>query len=397
MMPELTKTNRIAVVIIVCLCIVQQFAVDCYVPSLPAIANSFNVTDSSVQLSITFFLLGAVPAQFVFGTLSDSFGRRPLYLVGMIIFVLSCLLCLFATNISLFLCGRFLQGFGIGSGFVLAWATTRDMFSGKKFIQAISILGAVTVLIPVISPIVGGYIQLYLGWHYIFILLLIMGILLLTVTMVALPETLKAESKQVLHIKNIYESYKTLFTSRIFLSNSLASCFTTSTMIIYITITPFLYQQVLHLTPVSFSWVTALVAIGVAIGCIVNSKLIEKIGGTKLIALGVGIMSAGVVSMLIFALMNIISLYAILLPMLIVTLSIGFIVPNTTSCALDPFDKLAGSASALYSGLQMFIFSNWSAIAAVFHTENQKPLTFLLLTLPIIIVALRQSGSSPNN
>lgn len=394
MTPRLTRSKKLAAMIIVFLCVVQQFATNCYLPSLPAIAASFHVTNSSVQLSITFFLLGAVPAQFIFGTLSDSFGRRPLYLTGMIIFVLSCLLCLFATNIEMFLYGRLIQGFGIGSGFVLAWATARDMFSGKAFSQFISILAAVTVLIPVISPIAGGYIQLYLGWHYTFALLLTMGTLLLIAASIVLPETLKPEHKQALQLKNIYKPYKTLFTSKIFLTNGLSACFTTSAVIIYITITPFLYQHVLHLTPVLFSWVTALIAIGIAAGCIVNSKLTEKVGATRLIKIGVIIMVIGILMMLIFALMNIINLYVILLPMLIATLSIGFIVPNTTSRAMGPFNKSAGSASALYSGLQMFIFSSWSALATIFHTENQKPLVFLLSILPIIVITLQSMRGS---
>ena len=210
--------------------------------------------------------------------------------------------------------------------------------------------------------------------------------MLLIAIIIALPETLKIEHKQVLHIKNIYQSYKTLFLSRIFLTNVLAACFASSATIIYITITPFLYQHVLHLTPVIFGWVTALVAIGVATGNICNSKFIERIGRTKMIITGIIIMSLGVILMLLFALMGMVNLYVILLPMLIVTSGIGFIGPNAASRAMDPFHKLAGSAAALYGGLQLLIISGWSAIAAIFHTENQKPLAFLLLILPITII-----------
>lgn len=247
---------------------------------------------------------------------------------------------------------------------------------------------AIVVLLPLISPIAGGYIQHYLGWRYVFALIAVMGIILLIAVTVAFPETLNIEHKQILHLKNIYKSYKILFSSRIFLTNVLCACLASSATIIYITITPFLYQHVLHLTPIFFGWITAFIAIGVAAGNILNSKLVETVGRTKLIMMGTLIMAAGVLLMMVFALINILNLYVILLPMLIVTLSIGFISPNAASHAMDPFHKLAGSAAALYGGLQMLIISIWSAIAAIFHTETQRPLAFLLLILPITIVIL---------
>jgi MFS transporter, DHA1 family, multidrug resistance protein len=386
---ELSKSKKnTAIVVIVYLCVVAQFAVDCYIPSLPYIAKSLQVANSSVQLSLSLFLLGAVPAQFIFGTLSDSFGRRPLNILGVTIFILSSLLCLFAFSINMFLCGRLLQGFGIGSGFVLAWAVSRDMFSGKEFTKLISIIVALTILIPVISPIAGGYIQTYLGWRYTFGLLFAMGVVLLIVMLALFPETLPEKYKQDLNFINIYNSYKTLLVNRVFLTNALCASFATAAVIIYITITPFLYQNILHLSPIVFSWVTALVAIGMAIGCIVNSKLVEKVDRVKLISLGVWFMVVGVVLMLIFALLNVVNLYVILFPMLVITLSLGFIVPNVSSRGMEPFGNLAGTASALYSGMQMLIFSLISAIASGFHTENQKPLAFILVILLAIVIFL---------
>ena len=387
-MTGFTSSKKIATIIIVFMCVVSQFAIDCYIPSFPAIAKILQATESSVQFSITFFLLGSVPVQFIAGTLSDTFGRRPLYIIGITIFVIGCLFCLFASNIHLFLSGRLIQGVGIGCGFALAWACARDMFSGKAFTQFISVIGAITALIPISSPIVGGYIQHYLGWRYVFALLLVMGIILLISLLTLFPETLKNDHKRPLRLQNVCQSYKTLLTSRIFLTNGLSAPFASGAAIIYITITPFLYQHVLNLSPIVFSWVTALVAVGIAVGCIANAKLVEKFGENNLMKFGIGWMFAGILLMLIFALLNFLNLYAILLPMLLVTLSIGFIVPNASSRAMNPFKELAGSAAAMFSGMQMLIFSILSAIAASFHDQNQKPLAFLLLILPIIVTVL---------
>ncbi len=388
------KAQRTAIMLIIFLHVVELFAIDSYLPSLPAIAKTLHVANFSVQLSITFFLLGAAAAQFIFGTLSDIYGRRALNILGVSVFILGSFLCLFAPNIHMFLIGRLIQGLGMGSGRVLARAMLRDMFSGQALARVMSILIAIVVLIPLVSPVAGGYIQHYLGWRYSFVLVLSLGIILLITIIAALPETLKIEHKQILHIKNIYQSYKTLFLSNIFLTNVLCACFVSSATIIYITITPFLYQHILHLSPVTFGWVTALIAIGVAAGNIFNSKFVKKIGRTRMIIAGIIIMFFGVILMLIFALMSIVNLYVILLPMLVITTSIGFIGPNVASRAMGPFQKLAGSAAALYGGLQMSIIAGWSAFATIFHTENQKPLAFLLLVLPIAIAVFMYLNKS---
>jgi DHA1 family bicyclomycin/chloramphenicol resistance-like MFS transporter len=136
---------------------------------------------------------------------------------------------------------------------------------------------------------------------------------------------------------------------------------------------------------VAFGWVTALIALSVAFGNIINSKFVTKFGREKMIDTGIFIMFIGTITMLIFAFFKFLNLYVILGPMLLVVFSIGLIAANVVSKALDPFQKSAGTAAALYGGLQMFVYSAWSALAALFHTKNQWPLALLLFTIPVIV------------
>jgi len=289
----------------------------------------------------------------------------------------------------LFLSGRLIQGFDIGGGYAIVRAMARDMFSGKAFAKLVSYLSIIILILPLTSPVIGGYIQHHFGWRYVFLLLLILGILLTISIAFFLHETLAEKHKQLLQVNTIFKTYYTLLTSRVFIVNTLCVSFVTSAAIIYITITPFLYQNVLHLSPILFGWVTASIAISAALGNFINAQLLRKLTFDIIVNLGIAIVFGGSLAMLIFALLSWLNLYVILCPMLVIAIGVMLIGPNLATKAIDPFPQFAGKTAALYGGIQTLSFAFWSAIAAMFHTHNQLPLVALLLTLILLVVVIK--------
>jgi MFS family permease len=165
----------------------------------------------------------------------------------------------------------------------------------------------------------------------------------------------------------------------------LCASLSSSAAIIYVTITPFLYQHVLKLTPVAFGWVTAVIAIGIAFGNILNALVIKKFSLLATMKVGLVLMFLGVLTMLMIGLFHVLNLWVVLCPMLVIVIGIGLVGVNAASSAMTPFPKIAGTAAAIYGGLQMLIFAVLSAVAAILHTQNQIPLACLLLLPPIII------------
>lgn len=387
-MKELSPVILRTIIILALVAIVDQFATDCYLAAFPAIARKFNVTNSSVQLSLTLFFIGVALAQFFYGVLSDLYGRKPMLMIGTAVFIVGSLICVVATNIDMFLMGRFIQGFGMGSGAVIARAMARDLFSGVKFSQMVSALSGLIILIMLISPIEGGYIQHYLGWRYIFILLAILASVLFFSILFWLHETHTADKRIDKKITNILQSYLILLQDRFFMINILCACIPTLVIVIYITITPFLYQHVFKVSPVMFGWMTAAVGFGGAVGNLINSKIVTKFGMDTIIKYSVVSMLLAVLVMLTIALFGISNLAVVAIPMFIAAMTVGPISANACAKALNPFPDKAGAAAALYGGIQIFLSAIFTALAALVHTKNQIPLALLLLIPPSALVAL---------
>ena len=385
---KLHVKTGLTISIIFSIVMVVQFAASAYVPSFPSMAEYFNVPSGPIQLTLVLFLLGLSLAQLLFGTLSDLIGRKPALLIGFLIFMVSSIVCIFSHNISLLIAGRFFEGFGIGSGLVIARAVGRDLFSGKKFAQFASYLIAAIVLTRLLSPIIGGYFQHYLNWRYTFAFALLLTITITFFIITLLPETLPIQKQKRNQIKTILNSFKILLKSKRFMINVLCASFSASTTVIYITLTPFLYHRILGITPVVVGWLIALTAIGIMVGNLLNAQLVKKFKMKQLMIVGTALMLISSLIMLILGLLHFLNLYVIIIPMLIIVMGIGFISPNAAAFAFEPFPKIAGSAAAIFGCIQMFTYAVVTYFATLFREQNQIVLAVLLLVPAIIIAGL---------
>jgi DHA1 family bicyclomycin/chloramphenicol resistance-like MFS transporter len=182
-----------------------------YVPSLPAIQAEFGVLPSDTQLTLTLFFLGFSGGQLLFGPLSDRFGRRPVLLVGLSLYMVISLSCAFATSIEVLQVGRFLQGFVACVGPVVGRAVVRDAFSGKAAAAAFSVLGTALAVVPAVAPILGGQIQTHIGWRSSFYLLAALSLILLIVCAYRLTESLVQKNPDAIKPVRLIQIYARLY------------------------------------------------------------------------------------------------------------------------------------------------------------------------------------------
>ena len=151
---------------------------DMYLPALPSMTGDFRTTMSMVQLGLTFSMIGLAAGQLLFGPLSDKYGRRPLLLLSMSLFVVATVFCIFAPDIQTFVSMRLLQGIGASGGIVISRSVAADTFSGRDLAKAMAVIGAINGIAPVASPVVGGFFVDTIGWRGIFVMLLAVGVVL---------------------------------------------------------------------------------------------------------------------------------------------------------------------------------------------------------------------------
>jgi len=149
---------------------------DLYLPSLPGLARDFGVAAADVQLTLSVFLIGLAVAQLIHGPLSDRFGRRPVLLTGLAIYVVASVACLLAPTIEVLIAVRFVQAVGACVGPVLARAIVRDVHGREGATRILAYMSAAMALAPAIGPIVGGFVEVWLGWRVNFLLLVAYGL-----------------------------------------------------------------------------------------------------------------------------------------------------------------------------------------------------------------------------
>ncbi|MCB1639318.1 MAG: MFS transporter, partial [Thiothrix sp.] len=197
-MPGLTEF----IVIIALLSSFVALSIDAMLPALPEIGQALGVTDENQpQLILSVLFLGMALGQLVIGPLSDSIGRKPLIYIGLGIFIIGCILSWRAENFTTMLIGRFLQGLGAASPRTITMALVRDCYSGRAMARIMSFSMLVFIMVPALAPGIGQVIIHLAGWRSIFLVFILLGILVVAWFGLRIPETLPAEKRTPLVMK----------------------------------------------------------------------------------------------------------------------------------------------------------------------------------------------------
>lgn len=361
---------------------------DLYLPSLPGLAREFGVAVADVQLTLSVFLVGLAGAQLVYGPLSDRFGRRPVLLVGLAVYVLASLACLLAPTIPVLVAVRFVQAIGACVGPVLARAIVRDVHGRDGAARILAYMSAAMALAPAIGPIIGGFVEVWFGWRVNFLLLVAYGAAGFVITWRLLPETNRAPDPDAAQLARIVSGYGGLIGHRSYVGFVLCCAFAYSGIFAFISGSSFVIVEVVGLGPDGFGFCFAGAVVGYMIGTTAVGRLSRRFGIERLIAIGAGVALAGGLllvglSLSMVATAGIIGALAIVLPMLVYMIGTGLVLPSAVAGAVGPFPQAAGAASALLGFTQM-------AVAAVVGMGVARLLdgTALPMTAAIALAAV---------
>lgn len=351
-------------------------ATDIYLPSLPALADHFHATEGSVQMTLSAFLLAYALTPLITGPLSDRYGRKKVIASGLFIALLATIGCYFSTSIFQLIGFRLLQGLGTGSVALASRAMILDLFSGKTLARQMSYITMSMPIMLASAPAIGGLLQEAYGWQMVFMFL---GCYIAVVlgSVILLEEPLKHKSKHT--PREALTIYKDILQNHRFLLFGFGQMVPTIGMFAYFTASPFLFQEVIGLSPAEYGYLATYISGMIVIASYVNAQLLRRLDITTIILIGTGLMTLSGILMLGFHLWGIMNTWTVLLPTLLFFCCLPMNISNSVSRAMQEIKGHFGSATAVLTTLQFLAGALVSFVFSVVKEENAAPLAFTFL------------------
>lgn len=363
-----------------------------YAPAMPSLAEALNASVGMVQLTLTVYLIAFAAAQLVYGPLSDRFGRRPVLLAGLGIFLVGSAAAAAAPNIELLLVARFVQAVGVCAGSAVARAVVRDLFDGHRAAQVMATLGMALTIAPAVGPVLGGYLDVWVGWRAIFLFQTGFGVLTTLITWTMLRETNAYPDPTALNLLQIARNARLLTTSRVFVGYAAAASCLLGGQFTFAAVGPFAFVSELGLSPALYGWLTLFTTGAYFFGSMLARRDVARIGVEKLVSRGV-LWTLGGGVLLFAAAFGYVSVPTLIAPMMLTTFGMGLVMPGAMTGALAPFPRIAGTASSVLGFFQMGMGAVGAAAAGMFDVASWAmgviPLAMYALGAAIFVAAIR--------
>ena len=352
-------------------------SVDLYLPAMPSMVQAFGTDVDHVQLTLSSYLLGFAVFHLVCGPLSDRYGRKPILIIGLSIYVVMSIGCALAETIEELILFRFLQALGACCAPTLGRAVVRDVFPPDQAVKALAYVSSLMALAPVVAPSIGGVLLLYGDWTLAFWALAVCGVLALVLVIFCVPESLP--EKQSLHPMKILQNYLVLLRHAAYMGNVItASC-------LYAGVFAFLSGASFVL--IDFMGVGAqqfgIYFVFIVVGYIGGNPFTARVGAgwpaRDLFRLGIALSCVASSVMVGFFWLQWFSPFHVVIPTLFVSMGVGMVMPKATGEALKPFPHMAATASALMGFLQMGAASLAGWLVGMFLQGPPMPMALVML------------------
>ncbi|MGH6982945.1 MAG: Bcr/CflA family multidrug efflux MFS transporter [Stellaceae bacterium] len=345
--------SRVLVVLLGAMTALTALAIDMSLPALPALSAEFAATPERVQLTLSLFIIGYAIGQLFHGPLSDRFGRKPILIAGLVIYVGASIVCALSRSIGLLIAARLVMGFGGCVGPVLARAVVRDYYGGRHAAQMFSSLTAVFALAPLIAPTVGGWLLVHFSWRAIFVVLTLFAGTLFVVIVFAFAESLKAPDADALRFGRLARNYQTFLTSRLCLGYALLNGICWAGIFAFLSGSPFVFISIYGVPPEHYGYYFALAAVALVIGALSNKRLLRRHGHDRVLRWGLTAAVAGGAVVLTACATRWGGAAGVMAGFMLYIWGQAMVAPNAMAAALEPIPHMAGTGAALMGAIQM--------------------------------------------
>ncbi|MBO1908242.1 multidrug effflux MFS transporter [Microvirga sp. 3-52] len=365
---------------------VSPLGINMYLPSMPGMARALGVDFTTIQLTLSLYLAAMAIGQLIIGPLSDRFGRRPILLIGLSVFVFGSLICLTAQNAGVLIFGRVVQAIGGCAGITLSRAIVRDLYRRD---QVASMIGYVTMgmaVAPMVAPTIGGVLDTFYGWRASFAFLVLFGSLALLFASLQLSETNRNRGS-VGDGDRLLPNYLALFRSRLFWGYSLATSFVSAMFFSFVAGAPYVVIEIMGRSPAEYGFYFALVPSGYILGNFVTARFAVTIGQNRMFLTGMTIGLLGVGSMAAAFAAGLEHPLALFAPMFLIGVANGLVLPNGIAGAVSVKPNAAGAAAGLSGSLQIGFGALVAPLVGAALTTTVWPLIAIMAVCALLGLA----------
>ncbi len=327
--------------------------IDAMLPNLPAIGASLGVVDENRrQLIITVYLLAIGVSQVIYGPLADRFGRRPVLLVGLALYVGFSLLAALSPSFEILLAARVLQGIGAAATRAIPISVVRDRYAGREMARVMSLISLVFMAAPIVAPGLGQLVLVLAAWPWLFGLLAVLGGAIMLWTLLRLPETLHPEDRLPFQPRRILQSFALASRNRTALCYILGQSFLFGGMIGFVNSVQQVFADALH-APSKFPLVFGICASFVAVASLLNASLVRRLGMRRLSHAALLAYIAVAAAHLLYAMSGRESLVSFAVFQAATMFSFGLASGNFGAMAMEPMGHIAGVAASFQGFVSM--------------------------------------------
>ena len=379
---------------------VGPFAIDMYLPAMPAITADLASEPTMIAHTLTAYFLAFGVAQLVYGPWADAAGRRGPLVAGLALFILGSIACAFAPSDAWLIAARALQGLGGAAVMVIPRAIIRDMHTGTEATRLMALVMLVISVSPMLAPLAGSGIIAFGSWRLIFGVLCVAALVSVLLTAFVLPETRPAAARTPVAPRALLTGARRLLTDPVFMGLTFVGGFGFASFMAFIASAAFVYTDAFGLSPTGFSIAFAVNAIGFFAASQLAAGLGERFGMRRMVFAALGGFAATTLGLLLLALLDAASLPVVVAFLFCANAFLGLVLPTVMVLALDEHGDIAGLASSLGGTLQMIAGGAVVAVAGPFFDGTVLPMVAAIaacavLALGLARLTLRPASAAP--
>ncbi|WP_457913625.1 Bcr/CflA family multidrug efflux MFS transporter [Candidatus Gillettellia adelgis] len=382
------KTSHFSLMLILgLLSMLMPLAIDMYLPSMPMMAVQFGVALRHVQMTVSSYMLGFACGQLFYGPLSDNIGRKPVILWGTLIFSITSFLCAMAQDINLLIGLRLLHGLTGASTSVVINALIRDIFTKDNFSRKMSFITLVMTIAPLLAPMIGNALLLWLKWPAIFIIIGTTALISSLLVLFFIKETLPKERRKKFQLYTTLGNFTELLQHKSVPSYMLASAFSFAGMFAFLSAGPFVYIELNHISPEYFSYYCAFNIVFLCIMTFLNSYNVKRVGVASMFYVGLLIQLIMALCLVAISVVGL-GFWALVIGIAVYLGCIAMITSNSMAIILHDFPHIAGTASSLAGTLRCSIGALISAVLAIVPSHSVWPMIVSMIVCSILAILL---------